>query len=197
MAVSRTFSAIVAIAFVAVASSLRADVPANAPLGVGRPVSEQEVATEDITVLPSGAGLPAGRGTVQAGRALYAAQCAACHGDRGEGLGDFPALVGGRGSLSLQKPVLTVGSYWPFATTLWDYINRAMPYTDAGTLSSDDVYAVTAYVLYLNGIVSERQVLDRASLSRVRMPNRDGFVEDSPQDFSLRRADPSGQTNIP
>jgi cytochrome c len=138
----------------------------------------------DLTVLPDGTGLPPGQGTARQGATLYAQQCAACHGDKGEGRGDFPALAGGRGSLAGDKPVLTVGSYWPYATTLWDYINRAMPYTDAGTLSADGVYAVTAYVLYLNAIVSERKVLDRETLPRIRMPNRDGFIDGSRRDVS-------------
>jgi cytochrome c len=131
-----------------------------------------------ISVAPDGTGLPTGRGSAREGRAIYNAQCAGCHGVRGEGIGDYPALAGGLKTLTTEQPLYTVGSYWPFATTAWDYINRAMPYQAAGTLTPDDVYAVTAYVLFLNGIVRESRVLDQRSLPHVRMPNRDGFVDD-------------------
>jgi S-disulfanyl-L-cysteine oxidoreductase SoxD len=196
-AASRTRSAITIVASMAFASALWAGEPASTPLGVGRPVSVQDVAAESLTVLPDGSGLPVGQGTARQGAALYAAHCAACHGDSGEGRGDFPALSGGRGSLATDKPVLTVGSYWPYATTVWDYINRGMPYTDAGTLSADDVYALTAYVLYLNGIVSERKVLDRKTLPSVRMPNRDGFIDDSRPGVSASHSSSSDQVESP
>jgi cytochrome c len=104
--------------------------------------------------------------------------CAACHGLRGEGNDTYPALVGGRNTLKSPKPILTIGSYWPYATTVWDYINRAMPYPNPGTLRSQQVYALTAYLLYLNRIVSERQLIDQDTLPRIRMPNRHGFVAD-------------------
>lgn len=182
MVVSRTFSGVTLVAFLMSTSALLAGETANAPVGVGRPIAAHDSAAEDLTVLPDGTGLRPGRGTAKEGAVLYAAQCAACHGDHGEGRGDFPALVGGRGSLSADKPVLTVGSYWPYATTVWDYINRAMPYQNPGSLRVEEVYAVTAYVLFLNGVVGESDVLDRVSLPRVRMPNRDGFVEDQRPD---------------
>lgn len=153
------------------------------PAGIGREISEQEAASYGASVLPSGAGLPQGSGSAQEGRKLYVAKCAACHGDSGEGRADFPALVGGRDSLSTDKPVLTVGSYWPTATTIFDYIWRAMPYQEAGSLTADETYALTAWVLSANDIIGENQVLDRKSLSRVRMPNRDGFVPDPRPDL--------------
>jgi cytochrome c len=150
--------------------------------GYGRPATPAEIAGWDIEVRgDDGAGLPAGRGSVAAGAAVYAEQCAACHGTFGEGEGRFPKLVGGIGTLTHDRPELTVGSYWPFAPTLWDYINRAMPTQAPHTLSADDVYAVTAYILRLNDLVSVDFVADRTSLPKVKMPNRDGFVWTDPR----------------
>ena len=123
-----------------------------------------------------GAGLPPGTGTVQRGSEVYAEQCAACHGTFGEGEGRFPKLVGGAETLTHDRPELTVGSYWPFAPTLWDYINRAMPMAAPHTLSADDVYALTAYILHLNDVVPDEFVADRDSLPKVKMPNRDNFI---------------------
>jgi S-disulfanyl-L-cysteine oxidoreductase SoxD len=155
-----------------------ADQVAEAQASPGRRASAIEVAAADITVFPDGSGLPPGRGTAREGRRIYATRCAACHGEKGEGSDDFHALAGGRGSLNSALPLLTVGSYWPYATTLWDYTRRAMPYAQPGSLTTTEVYAVTAFVLYLNGIVAEDAVLDQATLPRVGMPNRDGFVPD-------------------
>ena len=149
--------------------------------GLGRPAPAGEIRRFDSFVPPSGAGLPAGRGSAEGGKAVYAAQCARCHGATGRE-GPEDVLVGGIGSLASAQPLKTVGSFWPYATTLWDYINRAMPFDRPGVLPPDDVYAVTAYVLQLNGIVSATDVLDATSLPRVRMPNRDGFVPDARPD---------------
>ena len=146
--------------------------------GIGRPPSAAELRAADISIAPDGAGLPPGRGSSREGASLYQSLCASCHGVRGEGRGDFPALVGGRGSLATPNPVLTVGSYWPYATTLWDYINRAMPFDRPGLLTADEVYGAAAYVLFLNGIVGETDRMDAKSLPKVKMPNRDGFVRD-------------------
>src|SRR5688572_1349428 len=154
------------------------------PTGIGREIGEHEAASYGRSVLPSGAGLPRGSGSAKKGRELYFARCAACHGDSGEGRADFHALVGGRGSLSTDKPVLTVGSYWPTATTLFDYIWRAMPYQEPGSLTAGETYALTAWILSANGVISENQVMDRKSLIRVRMPNRDGFVSDPRPDVA-------------
>jgi S-disulfanyl-L-cysteine oxidoreductase SoxD len=146
-----------------------------AQLGLGRPPTADEIKAADIAVLPDGRGLPPGSGTAERGRDLYARRCAACHGASGkEGPADI--LVGGNGSLATPRPLKTVGSFWPYATTLWDYINRSMPYDRPGTLTADDVYAVTAFVLQLNGIVGAGEALTQETLPRVRMPNRDGFI---------------------
>ena len=141
----------------------------------GRPATPEEIALWDIDVRPDGKGLPAGSGTVAQGKQLFADNCAACHGDNGVG-GIKDRLVGGQGTLASNAPVKTVGSYWPYATTLFDYIHRAMPYQAPGSLSNDDTYAVAAYILSLNGILPADGKLDRDSLPKVRMPNRDGFV---------------------
>jgi S-disulfanyl-L-cysteine oxidoreductase SoxD len=167
---------------VALALAGRSVVPAaevaEVQVSPGRRATPSEVAVADITVFPDGSGLPPGRATAREGRRIYEARCAACHGEKGDGSDDFHALVGGRGSLTSAQPLLTVGSYWPYATTLWDYTRRAMPYAQPGSLTTTEVYAVTAYVLHLNGIVAEDAVLDQVTLPRVRMPNRDGFVPD-------------------
>ncbi len=144
--------------------------------GFGSALSETEISSWDIDVGPDGAGLPPGSGTAAQGEALYLAQCAACHGEFGEGVGRYPALLGTRASLVGERTRKTVGGYWPYATTLWDYINRAMPFGNAQSLSPDQVYALTAYVLALNEIVAEDAVLDAHTLPAVRMPNRDCFV---------------------
>ena len=145
---------------------------------LGRSATTEEIRARDISVAPDGTGLPAGSGTAAQGRAVYKAKCATCHGERGVGSADFPALVGGRGTLASDKPLPTVGSYWTYATTLWDYIRRAMPYQRPGSLRPDEVYSVTAYVLFMNGIVAQRQELSKESLPKVRMPNHDGFIPD-------------------
>jgi cytochrome c len=152
--------------------------------GVGRPPSPEEIRALGSAIAPDGEGLPQGSGTVAAGRQVFAAQCSRCHGPNGEG-NVGPVLVGGQGTLATPKPLKTVGSYWPYATTLWDYINRAMPFDHPGTLPPDDVYATTAYLLYLNGIVGERDVVDATTLPRVQMPNRDGFVPDTRPDVPV------------
>ncbi len=150
---------------------------ADPPYGFGQPATPGEIAGANIDILPDGTGLPPGQGSVGQGAALYASTCAACHGERGEKpLDATMRLVGGAGTLATPKAVQTVGSYWPYATTLFDYIRRAMPFPAPRSLSPDQVYAVTAYVLRLNGVVPDGTVLDAASLPRVRMPNRDGFI---------------------
>ena len=146
-------------------------------LGIGRPATEAEIAAWNIDIDRDGRKLPPGQGRVAHGRAVFEAQCASCHGSRGEGgLGE--RLVGGQGTLASAKPVKTVGSFWPYAPTLFDYIRRAMPMNAPQSLSDDDVYAVSGYVLHLNGLVPEEAVFDAKSLAAVRMPNRDGFVPD-------------------
>lgn len=144
---------------------------------IGTPVTDQDLAAWNIDIAPDGRGLPAGSGDVATGAHVFAEKCAACHGAEGQGgLGD--PLVGGLGSLASAKPKRTVGSYWPYATTLFDYIRRAMPYNAPQSLSADEVYAVSAFLLNRNGIVPADTRLDAASLPRVVMPNRNGFVSD-------------------
>ena len=146
-------------------------------LGIGRPATQAEIAAWNIDIDRDGRKLPPGSGSVAQGRAVFEAQCASCHGTRGEGgIGD--RLVGGQGTLASAKPVKTVGSFWPYAPTLFDYIRRAMPLNAPQSLSADEVYAVSAYLLHLNGLISDETTLDPKSLAAIRMPNRDGFVED-------------------
>lgn len=146
---------------------------------LGHVVGEEALEPWKLTVFPDGAGLPSGSGSVNDGATLYGARCASCHGANGEGaLAD--RLVGGRGTLEEASPVRTVGSFWPYATTLFDYVRRSMPYEAPKSLSGDEVYAITAYVLFLNQIVAEDAVMDATTLPRVEMPNRDGFVSDYP-----------------
>ncbi|KQQ06833.1 cytochrome C [Methylobacterium sp. Leaf122] len=153
------------------------------PLGIGHPASPETIAAWDIDVRPDGQGLPPGHGSVRDGAALFAARCAGCHGARGEGAAAEP-LAGGRGSLASAKPLRTVGSFWPYATTLFDYVRRAMPFDAPQSLSPDETYAVSAYVLHLNGLLPEEASLDAASLPRVAMPNRDGFTADPRPDIA-------------
>jgi mono/diheme cytochrome c family protein len=153
--------------------------------GVGRTPTPEEVRQWAITPRTGGKGLPEGRGTAAEGREMYANRCARCHGPKGEGA-ESVAIVGGQGTLTSPKPLKTVGSYWPYATTVFDYISRSMPYDKPGTLSPGQVYSITAYVLFLNGIVQETTVLDAGSLPKVQMPNRDGFVKDTRPDVKKR-----------
>ena len=143
--------------------------------GFGKPATPEEIAAWDIDVRPDGKGLPAGRGTVAQGQALYDAQCASCHGTFGEST-DYMALAGGVGTLGSDQPIRTTGSKLNHATTLWDYINRAMPFAAPKTLAPDEVYALTAYVLHLNDILPADGALDRESIVQLKMPNRDGFT---------------------
>src|SRR5204863_2315862 len=151
--------------------------------GVGQPPTPEEVRELGSAIAPDGTGLPAGSGSVAAGREVFAAKCARCHGPKGEG--DVGArLVGGQGTLRDPRPLKTVGSFWPYATTLWDYVNRAMPFDHPGSLTAPEVYAAVAYVLNLNGIIPEDRVMDATSLPKVLMPNRDGFVADPRPDVA-------------
>ena len=163
------------VAFAVLALALRAGVVLAEGPQLGRPVDAQTLRRLDLTILPDGNDLPPGRGSVAEGRAVFAAKCAACHGvDGKDGLMD--TLTGGVGSLTSPKPVKTVNSYWPYATTVFDYIRRAMPLTAPRSLSANEVYAVTAYLLSIDGVVKPDATLDAKSLPRVRMPNRDGFL---------------------
>ena len=150
--------------------------------GLGHAPKPDEIKAWDFAISPDGKELPPGSGSASEGARTYAASCAACHGKTGkEGPNDV--LVGGQGTLNTNKAVKTVGSYWPYSTTVWDYINRAMPYDKPGSLSADEVYAVTAYLLTLNGIIKDDAVMNAKTLPQVKMPNRNGFIGDPRPDW--------------
>jgi cytochrome c len=142
---------------------------------LGRDVTPEEIAAWDISISPDGSGLPLGSGTAIEGGVVYNAKCAGCHGVKGIKKPADP-LVGGTGTLASKKPVRTVGSYWPYATTLFDYIRRAMPFNAPQSLSNDEVYALSAYLLFLNDVIGPEARMDARTLPQVKMPNRDGFV---------------------
>jgi cytochrome c len=146
---------------------------------LGVEATAEEISGWDVSIAPDGAGLPEGSGDAAAGVSIYNAKCLACHGEGGGGLLN-DRLVGGQGTLATPAPIRTVGSYWPYATTLFDYIRRAMPYPLPHSLTSEETYALTAYILHLNGIIGERDVMNAQTLPRVVMPNRDNFVRAYP-----------------
>ena len=153
---------------------------------VGRTPTADELAAADTAIGPAGRELPPGGATAAQGRAVYTQRCQGCHGPTGtEGPNDV--LAGGQGTLASARPIRTVGSYWPYATTLFDYIRRAMPYRTPGVLTDEEVYGVTAYVLFLNGLVSEQDRIDAKSLPALKMPNRLGFVRDPRPDLPSPR----------
>jgi S-disulfanyl-L-cysteine oxidoreductase SoxD len=176
----RTLKSVLAmLALTAVASSARAEVQGH--YGIGRTATSAEIAGWNIDIGRDGSNLPAGSGTVGHGREVFEQQCAACHGEKGEGgVGD--RLVGGQGTIATPKPIKTVGSYWPYAPTLFDYIRRAMPLNAPQSLSNDDVYAVSAYILNMNGLLPSDATLDAKTLSAIKMPNRNMFTGDSRPD---------------
>jgi mono/diheme cytochrome c family protein len=168
-------SALAMFAVAALASAARAEVQGH--YGIGRTVTAAEIAGWDIDIGRDGSGLPAGSGSVRHGREVFEQQCAACHGEKGEGgVGD--RLVGGQGTVATAKPIKTVGSFWPYAPTLFDYIRRAMPQNAPQSLSNEDVYAVSAYILNLNGLLPADATLDARTLSAIKMPNRNMFTGD-------------------
>jgi S-disulfanyl-L-cysteine oxidoreductase SoxD len=144
---------------------------------VGRAASPAEIAARDITVGPDGKNLPEGEGTAAEGAVVYANRCEECHGPEGKGA-DQVGFIGKPADLLADPPVKTVGSYWPYAPPLWGYIDRAMPFDRPGELTKDQVYAVTAYILHLNGLIGENDKLNAETLPKIQMPNRDGFVPD-------------------
>jgi len=146
--------------------------------GIGRPATAAEIAGWDIDVRPDGQGAPPGRGSVKEGEQVYMAKCASCHGEFGEGVGRWPALAQGKGTLATPTPAKTVGSYFPYLSSVFDYTRRAMPFGDAQSLSNDELYAVVAYMLNLNDIVDDKFVLSAETWRQVKMPNRDGFYDD-------------------
>lgn len=174
----KVFALAPAVLLAACATADTSSLPGSKGPGLGLSATAAEIALVDISIPPSGAGLPPGSGDARVGAKVYVAKCQACHGEKGTGKPADP-LAGGIGTLSAASPVRTVGSYWPHATTLFDYTRRAMPTTAPRSLTDDEVYAVTAYVLHLNGIISETHTLNAQTLPAVRMPNRDGFVDHS------------------
>jgi len=156
----------------------------------GVPASSQDIESMNLAIAPDGKNLPAGKGDYAAGKKVYEMKCSACHGANLQGVAGLPnmpagaALIGGRGTLATKNPLLTVESYWPYATTLFDYIRRAMPYPAPGSLTADEIYAVSAYILAEGHIIDKAMVLDAQTLPRVQMPNRDGFIPDPrPESF--------------
>ncbi|WP_210878900.1 c-type cytochrome [Roseovarius autotrophicus] len=149
-----------------------------APFGLGRPALLEEIAAWDVKVMPDGRGLPEGRGDVETGDEVFGDQCAVCHGDFAEGVGNWPKLAGGWGTLDHDDPLKTVGSYWPYLSTLWDYVNRSMPFGNAQTLSPDEVYAIVAYILYSNNLVEDDFELSHENFMDVELPNAGGFIVD-------------------
>ncbi|MFO7757106.1 MAG: cytochrome c [Roseovarius sp.] len=146
--------------------------------GLGREALPEEVSAWNVEIMPDGRGLPEGSGDVWDGDEAFGMYCASCHGDFAEGVGNWPSLAGGTGTLDHADPVKTVGSYWPYLSTVWDYVNRSMPYGYAQSLSADEVYAMTAYILYSNGIVNDDFTLSHENFTEVEMPNADGFIVD-------------------
>lgn len=146
--------------------------------GVGRVAITEQISGWDIDIRPDGRGAPPGRGSVKDGEKVYLDKCAACHGEFGESAGRWPQIAQGKGTLASHDPVKTVGSYFPYLSSVFDYIRRAMPFGDAQSLSSDELYAVTAYVLNLNDIVDDKFVLSKETWHQVKMPNQGGFYDD-------------------
>ena len=159
--------------------------PREGGFGLGRPALPEEVAAWNIDIRPDGQGLPVGSGDVMAGEEVYLSYCSTCHGDFGEGAGRWPVLMGGDGTLAGADPVKTVGSYWPYLSTVWDYVHRAMPFGAAQTLTDDEVYAVTAYILYLNDLVDDDFVLSNETFAAVEMPNEGNFFPDDRPEAEL------------
>jgi cytochrome c len=199
---SNLFAIVVALAATMVCISARAQTTTH---NLGRAANEEEIRAWDISIGPEGKELPPGKGTAREGAELYARSCAICHGANGAdsppgapNLWPYPAfigsrpvrpLVGGKGTLASPNPLRTIGSFWPVATPLWDYINRAMPPKGEGKYSPDEVYALTAYLLYLNGIIQKDEVMDAKSLPKVQMPNKNGFVP-ARQEWNPREPSP-------
>jgi cytochrome c len=147
--------------------------------GLGRPALAEEVKAWDIDVLPDGRGLPVGKGNAKDGEAVYVQHCAACHGEFGEGVGRWPVLSGGVGSLKNDRPEKTIGSFWPATSTMFDYIYRAMPFGNAQSLTPDEVYAISAYILHMNDVIKDPEFeVNERNFAQIRLPNAGGFYED-------------------
>ena len=157
---------------------IQTDVALAQITGLGQPALAVEIAAWDIAVRPDGKGLPEGQGSVRQGEAIYLRECAQCHGDFGEGAGRFPVLAGGQGSLTSERPEKTIGSFWPYLSTVFDYIRRTMPFGNAQSLTADEVYALTAFLLNMNNLVADDFTLTRENFTRVRLPNENAFSAD-------------------
>jgi cytochrome c len=172
-----------AAAAVALTAGLTAAAQAPNYKNVGRTPTAQEVQTMDIAIGTDGKELPPGSGNAKTGARIFAEKCAACHGENLEGSAQAPALIGGAGTLTSMHPKLTTGSYWPFATTIFDYIRRAMPRYQEGSLKNDEVYSLTAFILFRDEIIKEDDVMDAKALPKIKMPNRDGFIPQNLDDI--------------
>ena len=175
------FALLTLAATVAAALSAFAQTPDYA--NVGRAPTTEEIRSWNLIIGPAGKELPPGSGTAKDGAKIFAAKCAMCHGATAEGTQLAPRLVGGQGTITTLQPVRTIGSYWPFATTVWDYVNRAMPRGQEGTLHPDEIYSLTAFILFRNGIIQETDVMDAKALPKVQMPNRNGFIPQRVEDI--------------
>ena len=165
--------------FIASAIGLSVAIPASAEkLGLGRQALPEEIAAWNLDVAPDGTGLPEGSGDVFTGEEVFAEHCAICHGDFAEGVDNWPKLAGGEGTLADKDPLKTVGSYWPYLSTVWDYVNRSMPFGDAQSLEPDEVYAIVAYILYSNDLVDDEFTLSHENFLDVELPNAGGFIVD-------------------
>jgi len=163
----------------AVALSLACGAAFAGKYNLGREATNEEVAAWNIDVRPDGQGLPEGSGTVEVGEEIYAEKCAMCHGDFGEGVDRWPVLAGGGDTLSGDRPIKTIGSYWPYLSTVFDYVNRAMPFAEARSLENDEVYALTAYLLYVNDLVDDEEFeLSKSNFLDIRLPNEANFFAD-------------------
>ena len=183
-AVSRRFAQVTAAAMLAgVAMSGMASAEETKKFGLGREATEEEVAAWDIDVRPDGKGLPVGKGNAAKGEAIFAAKCAICHGDFAEGVDRWPVLAGGRDTLKSQNPVKTIGSYWPYLSTAFDYIHRAMPFGNAQTLKPDETYSIIAYILLMNDVITDDQFeLSDKTFTSIQMPNEKNFIDDDRPD---------------
>ena len=174
-------------------AAAHADTPgAGLRFGLGRVALPEEIAAWDVDVQPDGTGLPAGSGNAMDGEGIFEEHCAVCHGSFAEGAGNWPKLAGGDGSLADEDPLKTVGSYWPYLSTVWDYVNRSMPFGNAQSLSADEVYAITAYILYSNDLIDDDFELSAETWSQVEMPNAGGFIVDdrAQTEYSIWRSEP-------
>lgn len=177
----RTLGVALGLSLLAITAASAQQVAGKAPakLGLGRLALPEEIKAWDTDVRPDGVGLPEGKGTAKLGDALFQERCSTCHGEFGQGVGRWPVLAGGLGTLKADRPDKTVGSYWPDATTLFDYIKRAMPYGNARSLTDDEIYSVAAYILNMNDVIKDENFeLNKSNLATIKMPNAAGFYED-------------------